>query len=387
MTMSKKVGAPFLNPTSKIRWTMEPLLGGIERKFKRLVRLPVNPLKRLAAKSWEVAPSSILTTMPAYYLSHHLERVTGRAYAYHWADDGAEESLPYEMAGGIERYQAPTMAYLIKEVFLIDGAFYKAGSIDRVYPRSRGGLSLHAKQEIERAAVQCTIDGNMFFGLWLQDDCVLYPLAKEEGLPISTAQPVSSHKAAYETLLDMQVTRVDSAFFRELVIFDDRLQNRSKHDRFLKIRDKLQVFYPSEPHPGVFIIRGDSGKKRRLINEAEVAEHMRRYFGFRVVDVTKDDVPKILSACAGAQILMGVEGSHLVHGLMVLGPGKAVFVLQPPFRFCSVIKRTTDRDGQYFCFVVGHPESDGFRIDLGEVEQTLKLLPKLDSASKRKENL
>ncbi len=374
--MHDKNGVKFAEPTPRIRWTVQPLLGFIERKLKQFVGLPEKPLKSLASKAWEVAPSSNLTTLPAYYLSNQLERVTGRAYSYNWVDHGVEESLKYEMAGGIVRYQAPTMAYLLKEVFLIDGGFYKAGSIDRVCPRSQVGLPHRVEQEIDRGAVHCTIDGNLFFGLWLQDDCVLYPLAVNEGLPITSSRPLSSHQSAYEKLLDMRPVRLHSAFFRELVIFDDRLQNNSKQVRFHKLRERLCGYFPPKPHPGVFIIRGDSGKQRKLINEKEVAEHMQRKFGMRVVDVTKDDVPKILTACAGAQILMGVEGSHLIHGLMVLQPGAAVFVLQPPFRFCPVIKRTTDRDGQHYGFVVGHQEAEGFRIDLNEIEQTLRLFPR-----------
>ena len=83
-----------------------------------------------------------------------------------------------------------------------------------------------------------------------------------------------------------------------------------------------------------------------------------------------------MAACAGSRVVVGVEGSHLIHGIMVLPPGGAVLTLQPPNRFCSVIKRTTDPDHQHFGFVVGHAQQDGYRVDADEVERTLDLFPK-----------
>jgi hypothetical protein len=70
-----------------------------------------------------------------------------------------------------------------------------------------------------------------------------------------------------------------------------------------------------------------------------------------------------------------VEGSHLMHGLMVLEPGASVLTLQPPDRFCGVIKRTTDMEYLNYGFVVGQAEEGGFRADPDEVERTLDMLP------------
>lgn len=125
----------------------------------------------------------------------------------------------------------------------------------------------------------------------------------------------------------------------------------------------------------MFILRRNSGKRRILNNELELAEYLHERRGFRILDITTADVPTILATCAGAQVLVGVEGSHMVHGVMVLQPGGSVLALQPSDRFCGVLKRTLDRDDQHFGFVVGHAEEGGFRIDPSEVERTLDLFP------------
>jgi hypothetical protein len=139
--------------------------------------------------------------------------------------------------------------------------------------------------------------------------------------------------------------------------------------------EKLLSHVSYESHPGVFILRGGDGDLRFLRNERELAEHLRKSRGFRVVDPLKTDVPTIVATCAGARIVMGVEGSQLVHGVNVLPQGGSLLVLQPPNRFVSYFKYLTDRDHQNFGFVVGTPEGDGFKIDIQEVERTLDLFP------------
>lgn len=157
------------------------------------------------------------------------------------------------------------------------------------------------------------------------------------------------------------------------MLFDDQSNNRSRHARYRAMGDKLLSHVPHAPHPGVFLLRGGDGDLRLLRNELELAEHLRVTRGFRVVNPLKSDVPSIVAACAGAKVVIGVEGSQLVHGVNVLQPGGSLLTLQPPNRFVSYYKYLTDRDHQQFGFVVGIPEGDGFRIDIGEVERTLDL--------------
>jgi len=364
---------------TRTRWTSTVAVNSARsvcRHFlERWISLPDVSLRDFASKTWEVAPGCVLTSRPAFYLPNQIERITGSAYRYHWFPE-EPTTYEYQLAGGIQRYQSPTTACLLKEAFLVDGAIHLPGLVHRLYPRAHRYPPVRVETEVARAAVHATWDGNLFFGLWLTDDCTLYPLAESEGIPIVTAQPPrSAHKATYEEWLGMRSTRLSTAYLREVVLFEDLLQNASKHARFQRLKEKLLSRLKVESHPGVFIIRGGSGKRRNMHNELELADYLKSRRGFRVVDINVADVPTILAACAGARMIVGVEGSHLVHGLMVLEPGAGVLTLQPPNRFCVVIKRTTDRDGQDYGFVVGLPRSDGFWVDPVEVEQTLDLFP------------
>jgi hypothetical protein len=358
---------PASRVVSRLRLAPHPLLNLVRR---RLLRRTDAPLQSLAKKSWEIAPGTTFVRRPAYFLPGQLERVTGWAYM----DDPRQEMQP-----GADLYQKPTRGFLLDDAWLIDGTVYKGSVRSYLSRRSRRFLQCWAERTIDRAALCGTYDGLGFFGLWLTDDCTLVPLAEREGVPVTSHQPPSLHMQAYEAQLGLRPERVRSAYFRELVLFDDLEHNRDKGRRFEAMRDKLLAKVKVERHPGVFILRRNSGKRRVMHNELEVAEHLQTRRGYRVVDVTKDDLPTIVGACAGAEVVAGVEGSHLMHGLLLLERGRSLLALQPPHRFCSVLKRTMDRDGQHFAFVVCQtdpPANDGFRADLDEVERTLDLLPR-----------
>jgi capsular polysaccharide biosynthesis protein len=208
------------------------------------------------------------------------------------------------------------------------------------------------------------------------DDCPTYTLAVAEGAPLTTDQPVQPHTLGYEDWLAMRPTRLRRAYVRELVVFADVGQNRNKHARFCAMGEKLRARVTGGGHPGVFILRGCTGARRRLDNERELAERLRERRGYRIVEPERMDVPAIVAACAGARVVVGVEGSALLHGILLLPPGGAVVALEPPGRFVALLKHLTDRDGQYFGFVVGTPTDGGFHIDGDELERTLDLLPR-----------
>ncbi|QVM89165.1 glycosyltransferase family 61 protein [Pseudomonas entomophila] len=342
---------------------------------KRLARKADLDIKRVAAKSWDIAPGETTLSPPAFYLPNQMERVTG------WE---GKRFYPYvhpgrTMEGGITTEQGPTRGYLIKDVWLVDGALYKGDASHWLSLKPSAFPRIIVEHELERAAAYCTQNGNTWFGTWLMEDCPTYALACEEGIPITTAPsrrfPLFAQGPAYEDWLGMQPLRLRSAFIRELVLFDDLSNNRNRHLRYRAMGDKLLSHVEHAPHPGVFILRGSDGDLRLLRNELEIAEHLRQHRGFRVIDPMKNEVPTIIAACAGARVVIGVEGSQLVHGVNVMQAGSTLLALQPPNRFVSYYKYLTDRDQQHYAFVVGVPEGEGFRIDIDEVERTLDLLP------------
>jgi hypothetical protein len=346
-------------------WSLLPITHVLR---KRLTGRATPTLIDAAVRSWELAPGEPSSARPAYFLPDQLDRVTGWAFS--------DEHPRRQMQASEASFHGPTRGFLLENVWLIDGTLYGRGACLHLQPRINRFLNITVDREIDRAAIYCTPGGNKYFGQWLMDDCVTYPLARAEGVPYTTDLPMQPHTRGYEDWLGMAPIRASGAFFRELVIFDDVGQNRSKRRRFRGMGAKLSARVDARPHPGVFILRGRTGARRLLRNELELAERLRVTRGFRILDATQVDVPTIVSVCAGARTVIGVEGSGLMHGILVLGPGASVVTLQPPGRFVGLYKHLTDRDHQHFAFVVGLPQGGDFDIDADEVERTLDLLPR-----------
>ena len=345
----------------------------------RVTRKPSATLESLAVKTWEIAPGSTAIAPAAFFLPNQLERVTGWEEALFYPNEHPRRTM--EGVGRVEH--GATRGFLLKDVWMIDGALYKGNAKSWLTPGGRFP-GIRVENEIDRGALYCTMGGNKWFGTWLMDDCLTYRLACDEGVPVTTAPFADNvsiarngilHAPGYERWLGMNPLRLRNAYFRELVIFNDLSQNLNKHLRFRAMGEQLLSHVNVSTHPGVFILRGGHGALRRLRNEMEVAERLRDRRGFRILDPATCDVPTIVAACAGAQTVVGIEGSQLIHGVNVLPPGGSLLVLQPPNRFLCFFKYLTDRDHQNFGFVVGTPEGDGFRIDPDEVERTLDLFP------------
>lgn len=360
------------------RWTLAAYASyalGVRRTLPLFLVAPA--LEQLANRRWELEPASVSVSSRAWFLPGQLERIASAVYT----DDPVRD-----MQGGVRLRHSPARAFLLKDVLLANDSLFKGKW--RFDLCARKHLSrvqkflppIHVTTELDRASIYGTHDGNEFFALWLMDDCPAYGLAANEGTPLSCRSTYSRYpsQATYESLLGMQPLRTATAFLKEAVIIDDGWNHgSSKHARFAALRSRLLAQFPGKPHPGTFILRRNSGKARSMANELEVAEYLRDRRGFTIVDVTRHTAPEILAACAGARVLAGIEGSHLANGLVVLEPGAALLVLQPPDRFSGVLKLTADMEDIAYAFVVGTPAEGGFSVEPEEIERTLDLLPSL----------
>lgn len=345
-------------------WTFAPLGQFVASRFTKSRE---HAIESVASKIWEIAPAEEFRVPAAFALPGQFDRVTGWTFS---SDDPRRE-----MAGGLVGQHGATRAFLLKDVILFDGRLFKGRYCHHLHPRSTNAIVANISTEIESGAIYTTFTGNKYFGMWLADDCLTYPLAAQEGVPVTTAQTPWPHVVQYEALLDMKPQRHKAVYIRKAILFDDMAHNKNKLERARTIRRALLSKVTSAAHPGAFIIRGLSGERRALLNERDIAERMRKTRGFRIIDPLKLSAMEIVAQCAGAQTLMGVEGSGLFHGLAVLGTGGRVLTLQPPNRFVSMIKHLTDRNEQHFGYVVGLPRGADFWIDPDEVERTLDLFP------------
>lgn len=343
--------------------SLQPTLHAVRKMIGR----PSPDLRDLAgAERWMLAPSVRRHVPSAAFLPGQLDRIRG-------AEFGAVAEVVRDFRGGFEAVQPPTMAYRLKDVDLVDGVLYKRRAVRHLRRRSRR-LPFYARPtEMMSGAIYDSSLGNRWFGNWLSDDCLTYALAAQFGAPVTARTATWRHAASYEKLLGHRPKRLDHIRFDELTLFDDMSHNDGKWARAEELRARLLEGQEPIRHPGAFLLRGASGDRRVLRNELAIAEKLAER-GFSIVDPSLSSVDEIVRICAGAQVVAGVEGSHLVHGLAVMSPDAALLVIQPPHRVVSVLKMITDRQGQRYAFVVGSGGCDAFEVAWDDVARTLDLL-------------
>ena len=331
----------------------------------RLLRRPRPDITAAAVERWQIAPASRSEVRCAKVLPGQYERIAGTEFA-------SVEQVVRHFRGGFEAEHDATTGYRIRDALIHDGILYAEGGERHLRRRSSGVPIAVARHEDARTALYETWLGNRWFGNWLSDDCLTYGLAQSAGVPFTTRKP-SGHIPSYERAADMRPSRGTSAFFRDLVVFDDGAHNENKRLRAEALCKRL-VGPSVRRHPGVFLLRGCTGEARILRNERAIAEHLAQRRGFRVLDPSSATLDEIVEACSGAEVVAGVEGSHLVHGLVMMPPDACAFVIQPPLRAVSALKLLTDRQGQDYALVVAEGTQDAFTADIDEIERTLDLL-------------
>ncbi|MDB6179234.1 glycosyltransferase family 61 protein [Paracoccus sp. Z330] len=338
-------------------------------RFRKIARLQHRDFFDGAVETWELAPAETLQYQSSFHLPGQVERIRASVFA------PLPDTIEALTRAGLT-HEGPTRAWRLENVDLIDGVLYHNGGEYHLHKRKHP-LSLGRRPQSRASGVLYeTWATNRWFGSWLMDACVAYDLAAGIGQPVTT-MPRSmpgAHQAEYETLIGMAPIHLDGDIhFDELVMLDDLANNSHKGGRARALRNTLVRGREPEPVPGVFLLRGQAGDQRLLTNEQELAALLERERGFKVIDPLSVSVDELIDACAAAKAIVGVEGSHLVHGLTVAPEGAAIVPIQPPERVAATLKQQSDRLGQRFGLLVAEGSHDIFHLRSDELLATLDL--------------
>jgi hypothetical protein len=325
-------------------------------------------LQDMAARSWVIEPASVEIAPRATYIEETLSRVTAPA-------PFSTLKIQYDMIAGGEVTHLPVRGLLFRRAALVGSSLYIRGHRTPLAPAHGFHLGeLLTCEHLPKAALGCTYFGNMFFGHFWTDDVTMMQLGQEHAEPFRTSRPLTAHQRDLLELLGLRPRLAGSLSFDELLVFEDAAQTKSKERRYRKIREAFAArFSRPDPPRGVFVLRGSSGTARALSNEAAIAEALSRQ-GIVSVSPERMSLAELSRAVWGARLVIGVEGSHLLHGIYNAAEGAAFVALQPPWRFGNIIKNYTDRLGMRYGFVVGEPQGEGFTVSLDEVERVIETI-------------
>ena len=275
---------------------------------------------------------------------------------------------------GGRREHAATIARALRNAHLFgDYVYKKAAKIQIGTQPERLLLYGHEAAELDSASLTCSWHDSKYFGHWMTDGIPLLMAGRELAPPIRNSNVLSDHQSQYLSMLEMTYEPFKAGRIRELLIFEDFGQNNYKRARYEKIRACFSKYGTQSSHAGAIILRGTSGVNRALVNETEIADYLLS-IGFTVIDPQLQSANEIVAAINGAQVVVGVEGSHLAHGLFSLATGGTLLVLQPPYRFNNPHKDYADCMDLKYGFVVGDACDGGFRIEMDPLKKMLDLI-------------
>jgi len=358
-------------PERDSRWKLAHVFQpGVVRIKTKL--LGYNPIETSAVMVDEIGREVIKDDPPAIYEEASLGRVVG-------ANEFSTLEAEYQRMRGGKRKHPATKVYEIRDVLISSGQAYTKKSMSVLSPTKVPWLHTSSTQELGSASIMSSWVGIKFFGHWLVDD-LPSALALEKYAPLYSLRvsPWRDEKA-YLARLELSVRRTQSAFVRRLFIIDDIGQNESKGSRSEEVRRRLSASVGPTVNAGVFLVRGNTGAARRLTNESELIRALESHH-IKAIDPAKLTPDEIIERCSGAEVVMGVEGSQLSHGLAGSARRAAVLTIQPPDRFNHVYKDRCDCPGKPYGFVVASGNGNEFSVDIDETKRVLDRLLKVRTA-------
>ena len=323
-----------------------------------------------ATRRWQLAPATRTVSPAALYHPADLDRITGVGSAIR--DVGSERRRV--LGGPVEN--APTIAYELKDAVISRGQVFTWRTYMQVGVEPAPLVAPPGARHYDTASMASSWIGCRYFGHWLMDDLPRQLAVQSLAPPLSVLTRPTASQRDYAVQLDLVISATEEARVDRLIVIDDFGQNADKQDRYEQLRALARARYPASRGRRVMLLRGATGQRRMLVNEAAVAAVLAAR-GFIILDPSECTVPRLLATCVDAALIVGVEGSQILNGAMWARTGGAVLTIQPPHRFELIIKDLCDAIGVTYAFVVGERmgETD-FSIDINRL---LRMIDHIDA--------
>lgn len=272
--------------------------------------------------------------------------------------------------GVLDRHQA-THRYVFRNVLATPFGFFAGGNGFARFGRPQ--LRKLLTTEIRRVPKGFHASPPIcrkYFGHWLCDGLPLTLLAQEDEALYMPHDPRWHHAPAYLDLLGIAPLPDDYVLFDEMAFCVDIGQNRNRRCRLRRLRDRLQAAITGHGNKMVYLQRGHTGARRRIVNEDALIAALEAE-GFVTVSANAP-LPDLLGACHGAQTLVSVEGSHVRHGLLAAAEGALHVTLNPADRFNNVFADYMPALRSRLGTIVMERDGTDYRVEIPRVLEFLR---------------
>ena len=257
-------------------------------------------------------------------------------------------------------------AYVLDDALVVDGNVYKSRAKHLVTGSTRT-LAAWVDDRLDAGVLAANRQSHLYFGHWMTEELPATWAGQRQGRMVTThhGRRPYSHEAGYLRLYDMPPPAELPARCRvqRLTVLGDHGMNTMQLRGIAELKASLRSRGWQAGASRVFIRRG-GGSPRRLTNEAELTAELEAQ-GFTIVDQEHLTAEQIAHACFDAELVVGVEGSHLAHAVLQMKPGATLLVIQPPDRFNNPFKDLCDALDMRYGYLVADPEGVGFHQSPG----------------------
>lgn len=324
-----------------------------------------------AAETVIVCPEEDILVAQAFHLDGQTDRVKGVA------DNTSFDLERTRIAGGLCK-QGATMAYRIENTIFAGGRLYTHRLQNIQGAQRKRKLLTRVNDELETAVLPLSYFAAIYFGHMVFDGgatALMAPTFGESYVDGEVAKGMSGHIGRYWQLFGLNYTGVRDVRIRHAWVFEDRGMNSYKAARLKTLSNRVRSLPGTRSGHGVFIRRRGWGTHRAPSNEAELEDYFAAR-GYEIIDPSQMSVDEMVILIRGAEVVVGVEGSGMTHGMLAMAPDTTVVMLFPPWRFNNMMKDYADGLGMRYGFVVGEAWQDDYRIDPDEIMRTIDLATK-----------
>ena len=274
-----------------------------------------------------ICPAEISTMPPVIMLPEQRELVTASQ---------TETTLDHEWRriAGFETQHEGTVRYVFSNVLATPQGFFVGGhGFNQFGHPSLGDLKSKNIHKREKGFFGLSSISMKYFGHWLLDGLPNTLLRQPEEDLYFPINPSWGHAKSYLDLLEINRIKHDYVLFETMSFCVDIGQNSNRRSRTKAIQNMVRA-KSNNGNKRIYIRRGHTGANRLLTNEVDLVAALESA-GFVTVPVTAP-LKDILAACAGADVTVSMEGSHMSHVFFASNPDAFHVTLNPADRFNNV---------------------------------------------------
>jgi len=302
-----------------------------------------------------ICPAEISTMPPVVMLPEQRALVTATQ---------PKTTLEHEWKriAGFEAQHEGTVRYVFSNVLATPQGFFVNGhGFNQFGHPSLGDLKPTKIHKRENGFFGLSPICMQYFGHWLLDG-LPNTLLRQPGEDLYfPSNPSWGHAKSYLDLLEIDRIEHDYVLFETMSFCVDIGQNSNRRSRTKAIQHAVRSKIP-HGNKRVYISRGHTGENRILSNEADLVAALENV-GFVVIPVTAP-LEDILSACAGADVTLSMEGSHMSHVFFASNPGALHVTINPADLFNNVYADYMPSLDMHIGTFVAQIDDEGYRVNI-----------------------